>query len=185
MAGKDLGYEASARHGVNTVALIGFMGCGKSTVGPLLAARLEMEFVELDDLVSAAAGVSIAEIFARVGETGFRDLESKALMDALRIGGKVISCGGGVVLCDENVRLLRQHCRVFLLEISKRTAVERLRMHGGRPLLEGGDLERRVEELMDERAHDYTSAAHEIIAADDASPQEIAEEIAARWRRSG
>jgi shikimate kinase len=177
--------EGTARHGAGIIALIGFMGCGKSTVGPLIAAMLGMEYVELDDAVSAQDGRSVADIFAQAGEEAFRGLESEALMGALREAGKVISCGGGVVLRDDNVRLLRRNCRVYLLEISQRTAVDRLRNESGRPLLEGGDLEKRVGELMHERARFYAIAAHEIIAADDASPEEIAEEIATRWLRSG
>ncbi|MEW6553163.1 MAG: shikimate kinase [Actinomycetota bacterium] len=169
--------------GAGNIALIGFMGSGKSTVGPMLAARLGMGFVELDEVISAGAGMSVADIFAAVGEEGFRDLESKALEDVLREGGKVISCGGGAVLRKGNVELLQERSRVFLLEISRRTALQRLREEHGRPLLEGSDLEERVDRLMRERAHAYAAAAHEVIEADDASPEEIAEEIAERWRR--
>ena len=184
MAMKDARVKGSSPSQVDTIALIGFMGCGKSTVGPLLAARLGMEYVELDEAVAADAGRSIADIFDEAGEEGFRDLESKALRNVLRKGGKVISCGGGVVLSGDNVHLLRRNCRVYLLDISRYTAVDRLRKGSGRPLLEGGDLQSKVERLMDERARDYTSAAHEVITADDISPEEIVEEIATRWRRS-
>jgi shikimate kinase len=166
------------------IALIGFMGSGKSSVGPLLAAKLGMSFVELDEVVAAGAGKSIENIFADEGEGGFRRRESDALEGELEVGGKVISCGGGVVLSDDNVRVLRGRCRVYLLRISRLTAARRLREHSGRPLLGGVDLEGQINRLMDEREHRYASAAHEVIEADGASPEEIAEEIASRWRRS-
>ena len=165
------------------LALVGFMGAGKSSVGPLLARELGLDFVELDEEVAARAGASIAEIFEREGEGGFRERESEALREALEAGGRVISCGGGIVTREENVRLLRSACRVYLLEVSPATAVRRLRGGSARPLLGGADPRGEVERLMGERAGRYAAAAHEVVAADAGSPQEIAEEIAARWRR--
>jgi shikimate kinase len=185
MADEGPAPKAPGRHGEESIALIGFMGSGKSTVGPLLAALLGMAHVELDAMISAAAGLSVEDIFSRAGEAGFRDLESKALREVLMEGGKVISCGGGVVLRTDNVEMLRRHCRVFFLKIAPQAAVERLRRVGGRPLLEGKDLEERVRTLMSERESCYVCAAHEIVEAGEDSPEEIAEEIAARWRRSG
>lgn len=169
--------------GAESLALIGFMGAGKSSVGTLLAPRLHMVFVDLDEVISAAAGLSVAEIFASEGEEGFRERESKALGAELKEGGKVLSCGGGVVLRVANMELLRHRCRVFLLRISRKIALERLDAAGGRPLLCRENLEETVDRLMEERDRLYLSAAHEIIAADEMSPAEIAEEIAERWLR--
>jgi len=142
-----------------------------------------MPFIELDQVVASDAGRSIEEIFADEGEHAFRRRESEALGNELRRGEKVISCGGGVVLRDDNVQLLRQRCRVYLLKVSSRTALQRLRGKGGRPLLEGVQLDEEVGRIMEERSSKYASAAHEIIEADDASPEVIAEEIARRWRK--
>jgi shikimate kinase len=163
------------------ITLIGFMGAGKSAVGRLLSARLGLPFVDLDEVISAVAGKSIEDIFAEEGEEGFRERESEILRGELDSGSKVISCGGGVVLRDENVELLREKSRVFLLRISLERALERLSGGGGRPLLEAGDMEERIRELMEKRAERYRSAAHAEVNADDASPEEIAEEIAAAW----
>lgn len=173
------GPDARARN----LALIGFMGAGKSTVGPLLAGELGMEYVELDEEVAAGAGVSVAEIFSREGERGFRERESAALREALERDGRVIACGGGIVTREENVRLLRSACRVYLLEISAAAAASRLGGGRGRPLLAGDDPRGEAERLLRERADRYAAAAHEVVAADAGSPREIAEEIAARWRR--
>ncbi len=164
-----------------TITLIGFMGAGKSAVGRILSNRLGLPFVDLDEVISDKAGKSIEDIFAEEGEEGFRERESKALRAELDSGIKVISCGGGVVLRDENVELLRRKSRVFLLRISQERALLRLSGGGGRPLLEAGDMEERIRELMEERAERYHAAAHAEIDADDSSPEEIAEEIAAAW----
>jgi shikimate kinase len=163
------------------IALIGFMGAGKSAVGSLLSTELSLPFVDLDEVIEKAAGKSVAEIFAEEGEEGFRERESEALRDELREGGKVIACGGGVVLNDENIKLLRSRSRVFLLNISPERALERLSAGSGRPLLDTGDLEKRIRGLMDMRAERYREAAHTVFDADNASPREIAEEIAAEW----
>jgi len=176
--------EAGGAESAENLALIGFMGSGKSAVGRLLAGILNMEFVDLDEVIAAQAGMSITEVFDSEGEGGFRERESAALCTELQSGGKVVSCGGGVVLAEGNVRLLRDRCRVFLLSISEAKAIERLSAHDGRPLLRGGDVTERVEELMAERRRTYLEAAHEIIDAEDASLQELAEEIAERWSKS-
>jgi len=165
------------------VALIGFMGAGKSAVGYLLARGLTMEFIDLDAAIATEAGMSINEIFATEGEGGFRERESAELRKALCGGGKVLSCGGGIVLDRTNVDILKGCCRVFLLHISPERAIERLRESDERPLVAGGDLERKVRDLMEDREKRYLEAAHEVIEADDASTQELAEEITARWRR--
>jgi shikimate kinase len=177
------GKTQPGKGGEESIALIGFMGAGKSAAGTLLAAKLGMTLVDLDEVVSGQAGMSVEEIFRSEGQDGFRIRESEALRMELKTGEKVISCGGGVVLRDENIELLRRKCRIYLLEISKRAAIERLDSAVGRPLLEGGDLGERVGKLMEERSERYVSAAHEVIDADDATPEEIAEEIAARWQR--
>jgi shikimate kinase len=99
------------------VAIVGYMGSGKTTVGRLLAQRTGRHFVDLDAEVTRAAGRSIPEIFAEVGEDAFRDLERDALLSALeRADPAVISCGGGAVLRPENRAALRDTPTVFLDE---------------------------------------------------------------------
>ena len=166
-----------------TLALIGFMGAGKSTVGPLLAERLGQRYVDLDREIEEEAGKSVKEIFEEEGESGFRERERKALLRELERGGGVISCGGGVVLRDDNLEALRDKSRIFYLRISPQKAVERLAGVEDRPLLQGGEVRERVSALMEERAERYLEAAHEVIEADEMSAEEIAEEIEARWRK--
>ena len=164
------------------IAIIGFMGSGKSTIGARLASRLHMDFIDLDEVIATDADKNIREIFAVEGEEGFRERERKALEEQLSRGGKVIACGGGIVLHDDNIRLLRERCRVFLLRISEDKAMERLMDDAGeRPLLTGQDREKKIRELMRTRADRYIQAAHVVVDANRKDPEEIVEEMAARW----
>ncbi len=99
------------------LAIVGFMGSGKTTVGRALARALDRRFVDLDYTIAEQAGCGIPEIFAYGGEDHFRDLEHQALRDALRDHRRgVIACGGGVVVREENRALLRGVPTVFLRE---------------------------------------------------------------------
>ena len=100
-----------------SVAIVGYMGSGKTTLGRLLARATGLEFVDLDRAIAKNAGKEIPEIFAEHGEEHFRDLEHEALREAL--SGKtpcVVACGGGVVIRPQNRALLRDATTVFLRE---------------------------------------------------------------------
>jgi shikimate kinase len=98
------------------VAIVGYMGSGKTTLGRLLARALGQEFVDLDRAISKTAGKGIPEIFAEHGEETFRDLEHEALIEALSGTPCIVACGGGVVVCPDNMALLRDVTTVFLGE---------------------------------------------------------------------
>ncbi|NLF80082.1 MAG: shikimate kinase [Clostridia bacterium] len=104
------------RRQMMNVALIGMPGSGKSTVGRRLAKLCHRPFYDTDEMVAAAAGRPITEIFAAVGEAAFRELESAALAQVSRLSGAVIACGGGVVTRSANKRLLRQNAQVVFLQ---------------------------------------------------------------------
>jgi shikimate kinase len=136
---------------VNLV-FVGPMGSGKSTVARLAAAALSRPFADTDEWVEAAAGLRVAEIFAREGEAGFRERETAALRAVLAAGDRVVATGGGIVVRGENRALLRAGGLVVLLwaeaeELWRRLAAEA----GNRPRLAvadpvavlRGDLERR------------------------------------------
>lgn len=99
------------------IVLIGMPGSGKSTVGKLLAERLGREFLDMDDCIVQAAGKPISEIFAEVGESGFRNLESRVLADEIaQRNSLVIATGGGAILRDENVDALRRNGSLYFLD---------------------------------------------------------------------
>jgi len=163
------------------LSLIGFMGSGKSTVGPLVASSLGMTFIELDMEVERMAGSRIPDIFERHGEHFFRRLESRALERALGGRGRVLSCGGGVILNRANVDLLRKRSLVVLLRISPETALSRLKGCLDRPLLAGGGKDKIIR-LYREREVLYLKAAHHVVLAEGRSPSEVAGEIAWAWK---
>src|SRR5918992_2696164 len=100
-----------------SVAIVGYMGSGKTTLGRLLARAMSLEFVDLDRAIVKRAGEGIPQIFAGHGEKHFRDLEHKALLEALRGGTpRVVACGGGIVVRPDNRALLRDVKTVFLRE---------------------------------------------------------------------
>lgn len=158
-----------------SIALVGIMGAGKSTVGRLLALGLGVAFVDLDAAIEAVAGRSVAELFAREGEPAFRRRESRALAAALGREASVVACGGGVVLDPAHRRLLRERCHCVWLEVSAAVAWRRLaREASGRPLLAMEDGERRLGELIDERSALYREVAETRIATDGRTPEEVA-----------
>jgi shikimate kinase len=125
------------------VYLVGMPGSGKSTVGPELARRLGVPFVELDERIEHAAGSSVREIFERDGEARFRELEAAALVEAASHDPSVVSCGGGVVLEPANRVSLRATGEVVFLSVPIEVLAERVRPGVDRPLIRSeGDLER-------------------------------------------
>ena len=105
----------AVEHTLQNIVLIGMPGCGKSTLARLLGERLNRPVVELDRLIEETAGLSIPEIFAAQGESGFRVLETQALREAGRRSGAILSTGGGCVTRPENYPLLHQNGRIVWL----------------------------------------------------------------------
>lgn len=153
------------------------MGSGKSTIGRLVASELDWEFVDLDHEIEQRVGLSIPEIFASSGETGFRDLEHLALLDVLAgAEGRVIACGGGIVVRPENREKLRDVATVFLEED---LGILYVRTRGsGRPLRATGyeEFERRYAD----RLPAYLEVSDLRVKVDRRSRKQVAQEIS-RW----
>lgn len=162
---------------MKSIALIGFMGSGKSTVGPLLAAKQDRPFFDLDSIAEQLAGQSVSEVFSGAGEAGWRLWESRALAVVVEKAPPfVLACGGGVILDSRNRDILRQRFLTIYLEASEEALLKRLRRNKGRPLLAVDELEAAVATLLKERRALYKSAAHLIIKTDRKKPIEVAEE---------
>ena len=156
------------------MAIVGYMGSGKTTLGRLLARAMSLEFVDLDRAIVKRAGKGIPEIFAELGEQTFRDLEHEALLDALRgRSPTVVACGGGAVIRPDNRALLRDVTTVFLRED---TDVLYDRTRGpGRPLRAASREEfgRRYAE----RLPFYREVADIEVGIDGRQPAMVAEEV--------
>lgn len=156
------------------VALTGYMGSGKSSVGRILAHRLGWEFVDLDRAIEREAGRKIPEIFSHSGEQHFRDLEHHLLVEALKgPAERVVACGGGVVVRPENRECLEKVATVFLRE-DLNVLYERTR-RPGRPLRGGGPEE--FEKRYRERLPFYREVADVEVEVRNRPRRQVAEEI--------
>jgi len=160
------------------IALIGFMGSGKSTVGRLLGEVLHVPFVDLDTHIENTAQQTVSDIFHQFGEQGFRTMERQALREVSVIPACVCATGGGTVVCEESRTLLAAHFTTILLDVQPETVVERVGQDGSRPLLSGEvDVKTRVEALMNARKNDYERLSNYRCTVDGRSPILIVEEI--------
>ena len=140
------------------IALIGMMGCGKSTLSAQLAKRLCVPLCDLDAEIERYEGRSIPEIFAASGDAGFRVCETAALRRALAASPSVIATGGGIVTREENIALLREHALVIWLCRPLEDILDSVEQDG-RPNL-AGDKEERMRTLYAAREPLYRRAAH-------------------------
>jgi shikimate kinase len=143
-----------------SIALIGFMGTGKTVVGKVLAEKLGREFVEMDSLIERKAGKTIPQIFQEDGEVRFRELEIEVAREVSAKKNAVIACGGGVVLNKINIDRLRQECLIIYLTASPGAILKRTSGNESeRPLLKTDDKARQVRELLRFRKPFYERAA--------------------------
>ncbi len=150
------------------IVLIGFMGCGKSMVARALSKRLKRECLITDRLIEDREGQSIAGIFEKKGEAYFRALEHAVIKEISLRQGIIIDCGGGVVLNNENLQLLKTNGIVFHLQASVEVIYERIKHESHRPLLAGPDPLGSLKLLYQQRLPLYDQADY-IIDANDAS----------------
>ena len=159
------------------VFLVGMMGAGKSTIGPALAARLGRTFVDTDHEVERTAGRSVAEIFEREGEAGFRDRE-RAAIEAASLEAAVVALGGGAIVQPGAAVLLTERGTVVWLEADPKTLLARIGDAESRPLLAGLGPEgqrAKLEGLLAERKPYYARAAIRVDATGD--PEAVVDAI--------
>lgn len=159
------------------IVLTGMPGCGKSTVGKLLAKRLQMDFVDTDAEIVKKAGKSIPEIFADEGETAFRDLESAVTKEVSGRNRTVIATGGGLILRNENVTSLKNYGKLVFLD----RKIETIRATADRPL---SDDRTKLLKLYEERLPKYMASADLMVSVAD-SPKQTADRIMELLERQG
>ena len=162
---------------IDNIILVGPMGVGKTTVGKALARILGIAFVDCDQEMERRTGVSIPTIFDIEGEEGFRKREIEILSDITDGSGMVIATGGGVIMREENRAVLKRNGIVVYLTASISKLVRRTRNTKTRPLLQDGDVEMRIRQLMTDREPYYQDVADIVMEVDDRSPQFIAHRL--------
>ncbi|HEY6999198.1 MAG TPA: shikimate kinase [Candidatus Binatia bacterium] len=150
----DLVFSAMSRN----IALIGFMAVGKSAIGRTLAKKLRRRFVDLDRVIERAEGRKVREIFEHKGEAYFRQLEKQALAEVLEKNNQIIATGGGVILDDQNLQILREKALLIGLSAEMDVLLARAGDATKRPLLQGSHRRERIEDLLRQRAARYAQA---------------------------
>jgi shikimate kinase len=141
------------------IYLIGLMGAGKTTIGRQLAKSLGVPFYDSDKAIEESTGVDIPTIFEFEGEEGFRDREQKMIQRLTQIQGIVLATGGGVILREENRKLLKNNGYIVYLQCSVDRILERTRRDTQRPLLQTDNPKERLQILFEQRQELYTSCA--------------------------
>ena len=163
------------------IILTGMMGAGKTTVGKELATIMNCNFIDLDETIEKNYG-KISDIFKQKGEEYFRQIETLELKKLNIQETFVLSTGGGIVLKDENIKILQTLGYVFYLEASTDTIYERIKNQKHRPLLNTPDPKRSIEEILSKRKKLYENSG-EKITVNNKNVKEIAEEIYERILR--
>lgn len=164
------------------LVLIGYRGTGKSTVAKLLAAKLGIPVVSLDQEIVRQAGCSIPEIVKEHGWPHFRDVEAQITKQFAAQDGLILDAGGGVILRPENVENLRRNGKLFWLQASVPMIVARIEGGNERPALTAGkSFTEEVEDVLRERTPLYAAAAHHTIDTDARTPAQVAADILDLW----
>ncbi len=162
-----------------TIALTGFMGSGKTTLGKQAAEALQLIFLDTDEEIVRREGMSVPEIFRRKGEAGFRAVESEVLKELALRPGLMLSLGGGAVKSPENRRILKESgVLTVYLKASPDTLYERLKDDTDRPLLReahGPKRRKLIETLLSEREEAYRQAAGAVFDEEGIPAEKMAE----------
>lgn len=163
---------------MNNVILIGFMGCGKSSIGRKLSYKVQKTLIDTDKQIEKEQNQTISEIFEKEGEESFRRMETEYLKSLIgNCRNQIISTGGGLPMREENRQLLKQLGCVVFLRVTVETIYERLCNDTTRPLLQGENPQQKIAKLLEKRAAVYESAADIIIDTDDKDFEQILSEI--------
>lgn len=166
---------------IQNIALIGFMGTGKSTVGRLMAEQLRFDFLDTDILIEQRSGKKITEIFAQNGEPAFRELEAQLVAELAARTHTIISTGGGLPTNPANLASLKAHSLVICLWATPERIYERVRDQSHRPLLNDPDPLGKIRSLLAAREKFYKQA-DVLINSDLRSAREVAQQVVNQFR---
>lgn len=166
------------------IFLIGFMGAGKSANAECLAELTGAGRLEMDQEIVKEQQMEIAEIFEKYGEEYFRDLETEFIRGLKHAAPAIVSCGGGAVLREENVRLMKEMGRIILLTATPQTILSRVKDSEERPILNGHKDVAYIEALLEKRRAMYERAADWSVSTDDKEVGEICREILMKLENS-
>ena len=164
---------------MKNIILTGFMGTGKTAVGRELSRLLNMKLIDVDSEIEKSEKMTINEIFARFGEARFREIETEMVRKISQNRNFIISTGGGVILKQENIDILKKNGVIVCLTASPETILNRTGNSNNRPLLQVENPLKRIKELLDFRKLFYKKA-DVMIDTEFKSPLQIAEEIIER-----
>ena len=162
------------------IFLTGFMGTGKSKIGLLLARRLNRVFADTDRMIEQRAGQTIPEIFASHGEEAFRNVEYQCVVEAAKRRNSVIALGGGAVVAQKNLDVIKGAGVLVCLEADAETILERVDRKDERPLLAGlsrAEKLAKIHQLLEDRTPSYDRADIKIRSTNDQPPESIADQL--------
>ncbi|MDD5583941.1 MAG: shikimate kinase [Candidatus Omnitrophica bacterium] len=161
---------------MKNIYLVGFMGTGKTTAGQIVAETLHKEFLETDERIEQEQGKKISEIFATQGQAYFRTLEKELLAAIASKTDRIVSCGGGLICDEDNIRIMRASGTIITLKASPKTIYERTKKYTHRPLLNVKDPLSVITKLLAEREVFY-SRAHFSVDTENIAPPQVAAAI--------
>lgn len=146
------------------IILIGYRGTGKSTIGKVLAEKLNRPLISMDELITKKGNQSVPEMVEKHGWDHFRDIESEVASEVSTKDNCIIDCGGGVILRDQNIKNLKKNGKCFLLKADIETIIERIHGDANRPALKKGmSFKEEQEKVLKERDTKYKTAADIVI----------------------
>lgn len=158
------------------IVLLGFMGTGKSVVGKLIARRLKMQYLDIDEEIEKEENMTISQVFSQFGEEYFRSKESEVVSKISEKESLVISAGGGVVLKPGNLENLAKKGILFCLDASPEVIFERTHHYTHRPLLQTSEPLKAIQELLKQREKNYAQIENHIDTSY-LSPEEVAKRV--------
>ncbi len=159
------------------IFITGFMGTGKTTVSKLLAEKLGLNLVDTDNYVEEKTRRKIPAIFSNDGEDFFRDLETRALSEVIDDGYDIVSCGGGIVLREENRKMMQEAGKIFCLTATPETIYNRVCTSTNRPLLNGNMSVESIRTRLHSRRKQYDACNPIKIRTDSLTPEQVVDEI--------